>query len=83
MNATACPNHDTLEAYLLGNLDNGAIDAHLDACTDCQAALDGAHVNLVPGSAFGAEGYVRLSFAASRELLNTGLDRFEQWLKKG
>src|SRR5947208_800292 len=26
----------------------------------CQAALEAAHVNLVPGSAFGAEGYVRL-----------------------
>src|SRR4051812_34997108 len=29
----------------------------------CQVALESAHVNLVPGSAFGAEGYVRLSFA--------------------
>jgi aspartate/methionine/tyrosine aminotransferase len=34
----------------------------------------------VPGVAFGAEGYVRLSFAASRELLTTGLDRLEQFL---
>jgi aspartate aminotransferase len=47
----------------------------------CQAALEAAHVNLVPGSAFGAEGYVRLSFAASREQLNGGLDRLEQLLK--
>ena len=41
----------------------------------CQVALEKAHVNLVPGSAFGAEGYVRLSFAASREQLRGGLDR--------
>jgi aspartate aminotransferase len=46
----------------------------------CQAALASAHVNLVPGSAFGAEGYVRLSFAASREQLTGGLDRLEAFL---
>jgi aspartate aminotransferase len=47
----------------------------------CQAALASAYVNLVPGSAFGAEGYVRLSFAASREQLTGGLDRLEAFLK--
>jgi aspartate aminotransferase len=52
-----------------------------DALTFCQAALESAHVNLVPGSAFGAEGYVRLSFAASREQINGGLDRLEGLLK--
>jgi aspartate aminotransferase len=52
-----------------------------DSAGFCQAALETAHVNLVPGSAFGAEGYVRLSFAASREQLNGGLDRLEQLLK--
>jgi aspartate aminotransferase len=52
-----------------------------DSAGFCQAALESAHVNLVPGSAFGAEGYVRLSFAASREQLNGGLDRLEAFLK--
>jgi aspartate aminotransferase len=52
-----------------------------DSAGFCQAALETAHVNLVPGSAFGAEGYVRLSFAASREQLNGGLDRLEGFLK--
>jgi aspartate aminotransferase len=52
-----------------------------DSASFCQAALDSAHVNLVAGSAFGAEGYVRLSFAASREQLNGGLDRLEAFLK--
>jgi aspartate aminotransferase len=52
-----------------------------DSATFCQAALESAHVNLVPGSAFGAEGYVRLSFAASREQLNGGLHRLEELLK--
>ncbi|MCI0464434.1 MAG: pyridoxal phosphate-dependent aminotransferase [Gemmataceae bacterium] len=53
-----------------------------DSAGFCQAALESAHVNLVPGSAFGAEGYVRLSFAASREQLNGGLDRLEQFLRR-
>jgi aspartate aminotransferase len=52
-----------------------------DSATFCQAALESAHVNLVPGSAFGAEGFVRLSFAASREQLSGGLERLEQLLK--
>jgi aspartate aminotransferase len=52
-----------------------------DSVGFCQAALETGHVNLVPGSAFGAEGYVRLSFAASREQINGGLDRLEALLK--
>jgi aspartate aminotransferase len=51
-----------------------------DSATFCQVALETGHVNLVPGSAFGAEGYVRMSFAASREQLHGGLDRLEQLL---
>ena len=53
----------------------------VDSASFCQAALEPAHVSLVPGSAFGAEGFVRLSFAASREQLAGGLDRLEQLLK--
>ncbi len=52
-----------------------------DSAAFCQVALDAAHVNMVPGSAFGFEGYVRLSFAASREQLNAGLDKLEELLK--
>jgi aspartate aminotransferase len=47
----------------------------------CLAVLERAHVNLVTGAAFGAEGYVRLSYAASREQLEGGLDRLEQFLR--
>ncbi len=52
-----------------------------DSASFCTAALETAHVNVVPGSAFGAEGYVRLSYATSREQLNAGLDTLEHWLK--
>jgi aspartate aminotransferase len=51
-----------------------------DSAAFCQLALDSAHFNLMPGSAFGAEGFVRLSFAASRDQLNAGLDRLEKLL---
>jgi aspartate aminotransferase len=51
-----------------------------DSASFCQVALEEAHVNLVPGSAFGAEGYVRLSFAASRDQLDGGLDQLEKLL---
>src|SRR6516162_9374086 len=44
MNATCCLDHDTLEAYLLGQLDDEAIDAHLAGCTICQAALEALEV---------------------------------------
>src|SRR5207249_2120636 len=52
-----------------------------DSATFCAAALEAAHVNVVPGSAFGAEGYVRLSYAAGREQLAGGLDSLERWLQ--
>ena len=39
--------------------------------------LNKAEVALVPGSAFGAEGYLRLSYATSMETLNKALDRLE------
>ncbi len=52
-----------------------------DSASFCRAALESAHVCLVAGSAFGTEGYARLSFATSREQLNGGLDSLEKWLR--
>jgi aspartate aminotransferase len=52
-----------------------------DSVQFCHAALEVGHVNMVPGSAFGAEGYVRLSFAASRENLEAGLDRLTELIE--
>ncbi len=52
-----------------------------DSTSFCTAALEQAHVNLVPGSAFGMEGFVRMSFACSRETLTAGLDALADWLK--
>lgn len=53
----------------------------LDDFGFCRAALDHALVNMVPGSAFGAPGFARLSFAASRAQIEEGLKRLTNWLK--
>jgi aspartate aminotransferase len=54
-----------------------------DSLAFCTALLEQAHVNLVPGSAFGAEGFVRMSFATSRETIDGGLTRLAEWLANG
>jgi aspartate aminotransferase len=57
------------------------IDAHEDLNTDIDVAnllLDKVGVALVPGSAFGAEGYMRISFATSMENLEKAMERIKQ-----
>lgn len=43
--------------------------------------LEKARVAVVPGEGFGAEGYIRLSYATSMEVIEKGLDRIEEALK--
>jgi aspartate aminotransferase len=55
----------------------------ISAATDLALAdylLDEFGVAVVPGSAFGAEGYFRISFATSMENLKNALDRIERAL---
>ncbi len=47
----------------------------------CLAALADAHVATVMGSAFGAEGYARLSFATNLTTLERGFDALTRFLK--
>jgi aminotransferase len=49
----------------------------------CDRMLKEAGVAVVPGSAFGkgGEGYMRISYAYSKEKLIEGLDRIENWIK--
>jgi aspartate aminotransferase len=49
----------------------------------CEALLERKHVALVAGSAFGAEGHVRMSFAAAEEKLAAGLDRIASFVEAG
>ena len=46
----------------------------------CLALLEQQKVAMVMGSAFGAEGYARLSFATSMEHLEAALERIEKFL---
>lgn len=46
----------------------------------CEQLLEQEQVATVAGSAFGAEGYVRMSFAASEEKLAAGLDRIARFV---
>jgi aspartate aminotransferase len=52
-----------------------------DSTVFCLTALAEAHVALVMGSAFGTEGYARLSFATDLRTLERGFDAIEAFLK--
>ncbi len=65
---------------LLGKTWNGKI---LENSFDlCQFLLEEQKIALIPGGAFGAEGFVRLSFATSMEEIQVGMDRLEKGLSK-
>jgi aspartate aminotransferase len=52
-----------------------------DSTEFCLTALSSAHVALVMGSAFGAEGFARLSFATDLATLEKGFDALSNFLK--
>jgi aspartate aminotransferase len=54
----------------------------LDSMTFAKRLLDEEYVSLIPGSAFGLDDYVRISFATSINELQKGMDRIQSWLKK-
>ncbi len=55
----------------------------LDSCLDfAQTMLEKGHVAVVPGAAFGTEGFVRISYATSMEIIKNGLDAFESFIYK-
>jgi len=62
--------------YLLPDI-SGAMQklAFEDDVTFCEALLERENLALVPGSAFGAPGHLRLSFAASQPILDEALRR--------
>ncbi|HEX9467302.1 MAG TPA: pyridoxal phosphate-dependent aminotransferase [Acidimicrobiia bacterium] len=49
----------------------------------CEVLLDEARVAIVPGEAFGAPGYARLSFALADDLLVDGVGRIAELLGEG
>ncbi len=53
----------------------------MDSAAFCTRMIQEGKVAAVPGSCFGAEGYLRLSYCYSDEELKKGLDRMEAFLK--
>ncbi|MDD3225902.1 MAG: pyridoxal phosphate-dependent aminotransferase [Clostridium sp.] len=65
---------------LIGKSVNGkSISSSMDFC---KVLLDEVKVAVVPGEAFGAEGFVRLSYATSMENIEEGLDRIEEFVNE-
>jgi len=66
------------------------VSAHLkgpqavaQSCTElAKELLERAHVALVPGGAFGAPGFLRLSYATSLERIEEGLGRMKKFLTR-
>jgi aspartate aminotransferase len=66
-----------LKAHLAG----GTSQPVASDCTDlARLLLDKARVAVVPGTGFGAPGYLRLSYATSIERIEEGLRRLEKFL---
>jgi len=63
--------------YVLPNVSSYCKD---DDVTFCQRLLERKQVALVPGSAFGAPGTVRISYATSLEELDVAMDKLEDFL---
>jgi aspartate aminotransferase len=63
--------------YLFPNIAGFGID-DIDFC---DRLLDEKKVAAVPGSAFGAPGFIRISYATSDAVLAKGLDRLGQFCR--
>ena len=47
----------------------------------CEMLLEKAHVAVTPGSAFGGEGFIRISYCCAMDILEKGLDRLEAFIR--
>ena len=63
-----------VKEYIKGNINN---DIEL-----AEYLLEEGKVAVVPGSAFGAEGYIRMSYATSMDNIKEGVKRIKETLKK-
>jgi aspartate aminotransferase len=57
--------------------DSGIINNSVDFC---KLLLKDTNVACVPGSGFGSEGYIRLSYATSLDIIEEGLSRLKNWI---
>ncbi|MFA7363526.1 MAG: pyridoxal phosphate-dependent aminotransferase, partial [Aminobacteriaceae bacterium] len=65
---------------VLGKSWNGQVIT--DDITLCKVLLESKYVALVPGSAFMADGNVRISYSNSEEEIREGMKRFKEFLEE-
>jgi len=53
-----------------------------DSVSFCKYLLQEAEVACVPGAGFGADSYIRLSYATSETLIEEGLTRIQNWVNQ-
>jgi len=62
--------------YVFPNISGWGLPSHEAA----MRLLEDAYVATVPGSAFGGEGHLRLSFATSMDVLEEAVKRIAEWI---
>lgn len=68
--------------YIFFNIEEAMKKAHIDSdVAFASDLLEKVGVAVVPGSAFGLEGYQRMSFATSMEQLQDAMNRLEKYLQ--
>ena len=51
-----------------------------DSVSFCKCLLQDAEVASIPGAGFGADDYIRLSYATSEDIITEGLKRIRNWV---
>lgn len=64
--------------YMGKKLCGETINSSLDFA---QILLEQGHVAVIPGAAFGTDNFIRFSYATSMEIIEKGLDAFEDFIK--
>ena len=70
----------SISAFVGKTFGDTKVEGSMDFAT---ALLEQKHVAVVPGIGFGAENYIRLSYATGMEDIKEGLDRLEEFLQSG
>jgi aspartate aminotransferase len=52
------------------------------SATIANRLLDEARIAVIPGEPFGADSFIRFSFATSQKAIEKGMDRLEEWVNK-
>ncbi len=65
--------------YVLAEL---LFEKEVDSAQFCSELLEEEGLAVIPGAAFGAEGYIRVSFAASEEDIREGVTRLRRFLHR-